>query len=91
MQRKSSIQNRQKHACSLKNDPLLFPFLLQAKNAKSSLFAGETFDTGIDAQLNGYLGNAVRGVLADTSPQSAVDGLNQGMAQVFGQYAAKQK
>lgn len=74
---------------SLKNDPLVYPFVSQATNSQSSFFAGETYDTGLNAQMNGYLGNAVRSVLSNSSPQSSVDTLSQGVAQILNQYAPK--
>lgn len=74
-------------ADSLKNDPLAYPFISQAKEANSSFFAGETYDTGINAQMNGYLGNAVRGVLGGSSADSAINTLTQGVSQVLSQYA----
>lgn len=75
-------------ADSLKGDPLAYPFIQQAPSALSSFFAGETYDTGINAQMNGYLGNAVREVLSNASPQTAASTLAQGVAQVLNQYAA---
>lgn len=78
-------------ATSLKDNPLVAPFIAQAGNATSSFFAGETHDTGINAQMNGYLGNAIRAVLKDTSPQSALDTLTKGVAQVLQQYGQTQQ
>lgn len=76
-------------ASLLKDNIFLKTFIAQASNATSSIFAGETQDTGINAQLNGYLGNAVRAILGNTSPQTAVDTLAQGVAQVINRYAGK--
>src|SRR5260221_1005919 len=73
-------------ADSLKNTPLVYPFVSQASNASSSFFAGETQDTGIPAQMNGYLGNAINSILKDTSPDSAVGTLTKGVTQVLSQY-----
>lgn len=74
-------------ADSLK-DTNVAPFLGQAKNAVSSYFAGETQDTGINGQMNGYLGNAVRSMLGNNSVQSALDTLTKGYAQVLEQYVS---
>lgn len=74
-------------ANSLSSDPILSPFVSQAKNAVSSFFASNTSFVGFNEGLNRYLGNAINGVLKDTSPDSAVESLAQGVAQIFSQYA----
>lgn len=73
-------------APSVRGNAFLYPFLLQAPNAVSSFFAGDTYDNGLNAQMNGYLGNAVRSLLDNTSPQSAVDTLSKGVSQILKQY-----
>ncbi len=78
-------------ADSLKNDPLAYPFILQAKTANSSFFAGETYDDTINGQVNGYLGNAIRSILSGTSSDTAVSTLSQGVAQVLNRYASTQQ
>ena len=70
----------------LKDNLLVYPFVSQAKNSSSSYFAGDTFDSGLNEQMNGYLGNAVRAILGGTSVQSAAETLIQGVTQVQGQY-----
>lgn len=72
---------------TLKENPLVYPFVEQANDAKSTFFSGETDDTGLNGQMNAYLGNAVRGALGNTSPQSAIDTLTQGVVQIEKQYA----
>lgn len=76
-------------AQSLQSNPWLTPIVSQAPNAQSSIFAGETFDTGIDAQMNGYLGNAIRSGFVGTSATSAITTLGQGVDQVSVQYGVK--
>lgn len=71
---------------TLKNTPLVYPFVLQANDAASSFFAGETDDSALNGQMNGYLGNAIRSVLNGTSAQSAVDTLTKGVQQIEKQY-----
>lgn len=71
---------------SLKDNPLVYPFVSQAQDASSSFFAGDTFDDALNAQMNAYIGNAVRSMLANTSPQTAVDTLAKGVDQVLKQY-----
>lgn len=81
---------RQDLAESLKNNQLLYPFVSQAKDADSSFFASDTYDSGLNAQMNAYLGNAVRSVLGNTSPETAIETLSQGVAQILQQYEPKQ-
>lgn len=73
-------------AQSLSSNELVYPFVSQAKNAKSSFFASDTYDDGLNDQMNGYLGNAVRSVLGNTSAESAIEVLSQGVSQVLSQY-----
>lgn len=72
---------------SLKDNKLIYPFVSQASFASSSFFASDTFDNGLNSQMNNYLGNAIRSVFVNTSPQTAVETLSQGVTQVLGQYA----
>lgn len=74
----------------LKDNQYVYPFVLQADGAVSSFFASDTYDDGLNSQMNAYLGNAVRSILANTSPQSAVETLAQGVSQVLGQYEGTQ-
>lgn len=73
-------------AQSLQSNTWVAPMIEQAPSADSSIFAGETFDTGIDAQMNAYLGNAIRSGFVGTSADSAIQTLGQGIDQVLGQY-----
>jgi len=71
---------------SLKSNKLVYPFVLQANNAASSYFASNTYDNGLNDHMNGYLGNAVRSILGNTSTDTAVEQLYKGVAQVEAQY-----
>lgn len=73
-------------ADSLKTNTYAYPFVLQAKDAVSSFFADSTYDNGLNSKMNAYLGKAVESVLGNTSPQTAIDVLSQGVAQVLKQY-----
>lgn len=75
-------------ADQLRENTLIYPFVAQGGSAKSTIFSSDTHDgAGVDS-LNVYLGNAVRSMLADnTSAQTAVDTLSQGVSQVQGKYA----
>ena len=70
-------------AKSLSSNPLVAPFVQQGPYAVSSYFSGDTFDDGINAQMNGYLGNAVRG---NNSSDSSIETLSKGVDQVLTQY-----
>ncbi len=74
---------------SLKTNELVYPFVSQANNASSSFFASDTFDNGLNAQMNGYLGNAVRSILGNTSIETAVDTLIKGVDQIVKQYGGQ--
>lgn len=74
---------------SIKDNTLVYPFVVAAKDATSSFFSSDTFDDGINVQMNAYLGNAVRSVLGNTSIETAVDTLTQGVDQVLKQYGEK--
>lgn len=71
----------------VKNNPLVAPFLEQAPYAVSSYFVSDTYDDGINSQMDAYLGNAVRSTQNnDSSIKTAVDTLAQGVNQVLGKY-----
>ncbi len=72
-------------AQTVKSNPLLAPFLEQANYAVSSYFVSNTYDDGINDQMNGYLGNAVRSN-GSTSGQTAIQTLAQGVNQVLSKY-----
>jgi ABC-type glycerol-3-phosphate transport system substrate-binding protein len=74
-------------ASLLKSNNLVYPFVLQAANASSTYFSSDTQDTGITTYMNQYVENAVNSVLKDTSADSAVEALTQGVSQVLNQYA----
>lgn len=60
-----------------------------AKNAVSSYFAGETFDNGLNSQLNSHLGNAVNSIISGNASDSATDDLILGFSQVLNQFVPK--
>lgn len=73
-------------AATLKSEPLLAPFVEQASYAVSTPFVGDTRDNGLNATVNGYLKNAVLSLSDNTSAESAVSTLDQGVKQAFAQY-----
>lgn len=78
---------RRQLADKLKDNSFVYPFVLQAKDATSSFFAGDTYDDGLNSQMNTYLGNAVRSITNNSSSaESAVNTLAQGVSQVLKQY-----
>ena len=76
-------------ADTLRSNATVYPFVSQANGAESSFFASETFDNGLNFQMNTYLGDAVNSILRSTSPQTAVGTLSQGVNKVLQQYSAK--
>lgn len=73
---------------TLKDNPLVYPFVSQAQGAVSSFFASDTLDNGLNTEANSYLANAVNSVLINTSAQTAVKTLSQGVSQVLKKYGA---
>ena len=71
---------------SLSANPLIYPFVSQAETAVSTYFASDTYDDGLNNPLNAYLGNAVRAVQGNTSAESAVETLSEGVSQVLERY-----
>jgi len=72
-------------ARTLMSNPLLSPFLEQAEYATSSYFMSDTYDKGINEQMNVYLGNTVRGV-NQASSATSIETLSQGVDQVLTKY-----
>ncbi|OGH39197.1 MAG: hypothetical protein A3B44_02705 [Candidatus Levybacteria bacterium RIFCSPLOWO2_01_FULL_38_21] len=72
----------------LKDNTIVYPFVLQGKDAKSSFFASDTYDNALNSQMNKYLGDAVRSINSNnsTSAETAVATLSQGVSQVLRQY-----
>lgn len=69
----------------LKSNPLVWPFLEQGGKAESTPFSSDTYDEAMVDSLNSYLGNAIRSIINNnSSPETAVETLAAGVAQVFG-------
>jgi len=73
-------------AQTLKDNPMIYPFLENAKIAESSFFASDTFDNGLNSKMNSYLGNAIRSMLGNTSSDTALETLTKGVNQVLTEY-----
>lgn len=71
-----------------KDNAQLYPFILQAPHAVSSVFAADTGNTNFNDRLNHYLEVAVGGILQNTSPDTAINGLAHGVSQILSQYGA---
>lgn len=72
---------------SLKTNQFVYPFVLQADNATSTIFSSDTYDTSVNAVLNGYLGNAIKSILSGSfNSPSAIDTLAQGVSKTIGAY-----
>lgn len=74
---------------TLVDNPYLQANINQAKTASSTPFAADTFDNGLNFELNQYLGDAVRATLGNTSADSAVDTLIKGVTAVFTKYGIR--
>ncbi len=73
----------------LKDNANVYPFISQAEGAISSFFASDTYDNGLNSQMNNYLEDAVNAILTGSSSQTAVDTLQKGVSQILQQYATK--
>lgn len=86
------LYSRSDMASLLRDNQNGWVFVEQARDAEASLFAADTFDGGVNAALNGYLGNAVRSVLSGSNTSaSAVETLAQGITQVLTRYEQPQR
>lgn len=71
---------------TLVSNTLVYPFVVQAETAVSTYFASDTYDDGLNNPLNAYLGNAVRAMRGNTSSDTAVKTLSEGVTQVLDRY-----
>lgn len=55
----------------------------QSKDAVSSLFVGETFDNGLNSELNTHLATAISSILSGGTSATAADNLILGFSQVI--------
>lgn len=71
----------------LSSNEYLRAFLDQADNSETTIFSSNTYDDAMIQALNAYLANAVRSVDdGSVSPESAIETLSAGVAQVLGRY-----
>lgn len=74
-------------AVLLEDNTLTYPFVSQGPEAASTIFSSDTYDEAMVDRLNSYMGNAVRSVVDDnTSPESAIETLANGVNEVLSQY-----
>lgn len=71
---------------TLQSNPLIYPFVSQAETAVSTYFVSDTYDDGLNNPLNAYLGNAVRAMQGNSSGDTSVETLSEGVTQVLGRY-----
>jgi len=75
----------------LKSNSLVYPFVQQGQNARSTIFSSDTYDEAMVDSLNSYLGNAIRSIVDDNgSAQSAIETLSVGVSEVMGRYEETQ-
>ncbi len=75
-------------AASVKDNPLVAPFVSQAATAVSSPFiqVNAKAEDSFNAVLNGYMENAINSLLSNSSVQTVVATLAQGVNSVLNQY-----
>jgi ABC-type glycerol-3-phosphate transport system substrate-binding protein len=81
-------------ASLLQGNPLAYPFIQQANNAVSSVFSSDTHDGdgGLNTVANNYLANAINTVTqSNGSAETAVQTLDEGLAQIFQKYGIAQQ
>lgn len=79
-------------ASLLSDNKLIYPFVSQGKDAKSSVFASDTYDDGLVDGIDKYMGDAINSVINnDTSAQSAIQTLSDGVTQKMSQYNGTSK
>jgi ABC-type glycerol-3-phosphate transport system substrate-binding protein len=76
---------RKDMAEKLKDNTLLYPFVTQANDAISTPFSSDTQDSGLNAELNSSLRNAIRNS-QNTVSQETLEGLIQAEAQAIGKF-----
>lgn len=67
-------------------DSIFYSFVENAPDAASSFFVGDTYDNGINTQMNKHLENAINSILNGTSPESAAQTLSQSVMEVLAQF-----
>ncbi len=72
---------------SIKDNGKVYPFTVRADDAVSTFFSSDTYDSGLNEEMNVYLGNAIRSIINDnTSHESAIETLSSGVNQVLLRY-----
>lgn len=66
----------------LKDNQFIYPFVLQAKDAVSTIFSSDTHDGAMNMTLNAYLGNAIR----SGSSRSSLEVVKRGVDEVLAKY-----
>ena len=73
-------------ADSLKTNPLVYPFVLQAPNALSTPFVDQTYDNGLNQQLNTQLETVINAHQDDGFSQEALTTFIKSVGQTLQQY-----
>jgi len=73
-------------ADQLKNDPYLFPLILQAPTSRSWYLCSRTGDNGINDKIIKYYEDAINSLSGGASPRSALETAAKGVAQVLSSY-----
>ncbi len=70
----------------LKTDPLVYPFISEAPNAKSFYMASRTFDNGINDKIIKYYEDAINATNQGQDVKEVLQTAAQGIQQVLSQY-----
>jgi len=73
-------------ASSLKNNPTVYPFISQAKNAVSSYLVDGTFDNGLNTKSSASLNSAINSILTGTSSEDATEKFSSDFSIVLQEY-----
>lgn len=83
-----SVFPRKDMAELMQKDPKYASFISQLDKARSTVFSSDTYDGAEITAFNNYLGDAVRTALGNSSSESAVDQLKNGMKEVVSRRSA---
>lgn len=76
-------------ASSLESDPLLSPFVSQAKVAQSWYLCSSTYDMGVNSRAIKYYEDAINGLFEGEQEAKVLETLDAGMKQLTAQYGIK--
>jgi len=78
---------------TVREDPLVYPFLSGLDDASSTMFSSDTHDgdTGMNTILNNYLSDTINSIVTQSdSPDSSIQKLDSGVNQTLEKYGVTQ-